>query len=100
MSNRSTRANRSASLWRKGKNQFETGKIEDATISFMKGYYLFPDEQYAHKNLIGAKASYSKRNMKKELSVVENILKSYDIKNEKSTTNTNKKINISKNNNK
>lgn len=98
MSKSSTPAIRSASLWRIGKNQFETGQIEDATISFMKGYYLFPDEQYAHKNLIGAKASYSKRNMKKELSVVENILKSYDIKNEKSTTN--QKINISKNNNK
>ena len=98
MAKTSTPAVRSASLWRIGKNQFENGKVEDAAASFMKGYYLFPNEKYAAENLIGAKASYTKRKMKKELAVVENMLKNYNIKNEKSTSN--QKVNISRKNNK
>ena len=72
--------------------------MEDAAVSFMKGYYLFPEEKYAAENLIGAKASYTKRKMQKELAVVENMLKEYNIKNEKSTSN--QKVNISRKNNK
>ena len=98
MAKTSTPAVRSASLWRIGKNQFENGKVEDAAVSFMKGYYLFPEEKYAAENLIGAKASYTKRKMQKELAVVENMLKEYNIKNEKSTSN--QKVNISRKNNK
>lgn len=60
----------------------------------MKGYYLFPEEKYALENLIGAKASYTKRKKEKELSVVEKILKEYSIKNEKSQAN--QKVNISR----
>lgn len=98
MAKTSTPAVRSASLWRIGKNQFENGKVEDAAVSFMKGYYLFPEEKYAAENLIGAKASYTKRKMKKELVVIEDMLKEYNIKNEKSTSN--QKVNISRKNNK
>ena len=64
----------------------------------MKGYYLFPDEKYAVENLIGAKASYTKRKMKKELAVIEDMLQNYNVKNEKSTSN--QKVNISRKNNK
>ena len=98
MAKTSVPAIRSASLWRIGKNQFENGLVEDAAVSFMKGYYLFPDEKYAAENLIGAKASYTKRQMKKELAVIEKMLKEYNVKNEKSTSN--QKVNISRKNNK
>lgn len=98
LSKTSTPAVRSASLWRIGKNQFETGKTAESAISFMKGYYLFPKEKYASQNLIGAKASYTKRKMKKELAVIEKMLQEYNIKNEKSTSN--QKVNISRKNNK
>ena len=94
LSKTSTPAVRSASLWRIGKDQFESGKTADASVTFMKGYYLFPEEKYALENLIGAKASYTKRKKEKELSVVEKILKEYSIKNEKSQAN--QKVNISR----
>ena len=94
LSKTSTPAVRSASLWRIGKDQFESGKTADASVTFMKGYYLFPKEKYALENLIGAKASYTKRKKEKELSVVEKILKEYSIKNEKSQAN--QKVNISR----
>ena len=85
---------RSASLWRIGKDEFESGKTEDATITFMKGYYLFPEEKYAVENLIGAKASYTKRKKTKELAVIDKMLKEHNIKNEKSKAN--QKVNISR----
>ncbi len=85
---------RSAVYWRMGKHKFEKGKTEDAAVDFMRGYYLFPEEKYAQKNLIGAKAAYTKRKKTKELAVIEKMLNKYNIKNEKSTTN--KKVNISR----
>ncbi len=85
---------RSAAYWRIGKHEFEKGKSEDAAVDFMKGYYLFPDEQYASKNLIGAKASYTKRKMTKETVIIDKLLEKYNDKNNKLTTN--KKVNISR----
>lgn len=94
LSKTSTPAIRSASLWRIGKDQFESGKTADASVTFMKGYYLFPNEKFALENLIGAKASYTKRKKEKELAIVNKILKEYNIKNEKSQAN--QKVNISR----
>lgn len=94
LSKTSTPAVRSASLWRIGKDQFESGKTDEAVVTFMKGYYLFPEEKYALENLIGAKATYTKRKKEKELAIVDEMLKKYNIKNEKS--NTNQKVNISR----
>lgn len=94
LSKTSTPAIRSASLWRIGKDQFESGKTADASVTFMKGYYLFPNEKFALENLIGAKASYTKRKKEKELAIINKILKEYNIKNEKSQAN--QKVNISR----
>ena len=94
LSKKSTPAVRSASYWRIGKNNFENGKVEDAAVEFMRGYYLFPQEKYALENLVGAKASYTKRKRNKELAVIDKMLKEYNIKNEKSSAN--QKVNISR----
>lgn len=93
LSKTSTPAVRSASLWRIGKDQFESGRTADASITFMKGYYLFPEEKFALENLIGAKASYTKRKKDKEVAIIDKMLKKYNKNNKKSNT---KKVSISK----
>lgn len=85
LSKSSLPAVRSAAFWRIGKDEFESGKAADATVSFMKGYYLFPNEKYAVQNLQGAKAGYTKRKMKKETEIVDKMLSKYNVKNEKNT---------------
>ena len=72
---KSTSKIRAASFWRIGKEQFNKNQMEEAALSFMTGYYLYPyDKKYSIENLYGAKASYTKRDMQRELVIIDRLL--------------------------
>lgn len=74
-SNKSTSKIRAASFWRIGKELYNQKKYDEAALSFMTGYYLVPnDKKYSLENLYGAIESYSKRDMQRELVILDKLV--------------------------
>ncbi len=87
----------SVALWRIGMYYAEKKDYEKSAQSFLKGYYLFPKEEYAVKNLKGARWTYETRKMKLQKDNINKLLDTYNIKNSESKD---KKENSSKSINK
>lgn len=66
---------RAAALWRTGVNFADNKNQNEAARYFLKGYYLFPNESFAAKNLEGAEKSYKERGMEKEAAKAASLLK-------------------------
>ncbi len=71
---------RAAAVWRIGRDYSERDMHEEAARQYLKGYYLFPKEPYAVKNLEGAKASYDARQMTAQSEKAAELLASYGVK--------------------
>ena len=82
---------RATAIWRIGKDYSDRQMYEEAAREYLKGYYLFPKEKYAIKNLEGAKASYDAREMKTQSDKVSQLIESYNIKVNKTTSSSPKK---------
>lgn len=76
----------SASIWRIGKYEYDSGKTEESAVIFMKGYYLYPEEKYAELNLKGARSTYVKRQMNNEVKIIDKLIAKYN-KNKKEEKN-------------
>ena len=70
---------RSVALWRIGKDYTEREMHAEAARQYLKGYYLFPKEPYAIKNLESAKASYDVRQMEAQSGKVSELLATYGV---------------------
>ena len=71
--------------------KYEKKMYEDAARQYLRGYYLFPKESYAVKNLEGAKVAYDARGMKAQSKKVSELIKTYSIDNKKASSVSTKK---------
>lgn len=77
---------RSIAWWRIGMVFAEKKDYDESARSFMKGYYLFPKEQYAIKNLKGARWTYNERKMTPQINAINKIIETYEVDDKKDNT--------------